>query len=760
MLFSSLVLLAPAVRPPHEYDLLNVKFDVRLDYKTESISGTVDNLLTTTKAKATLAFDKGPMKIESVTVTPKIPNSYKEKDGYIYVTLPKAAKGTKLTVSIKYKAVPEAGIYFVPQSRAFPALTDVAYTQGEMEDTRYWLPTYDFPDDKTTTEGIIRVPKDFSVLSNGRLVSSKIVGSESVWNWKQEKPMTTYLISVVAGRYTKVPDGKYKDIPVEIWAPAGTEGMATAAFAGTDKIVDLFSKLTGVDYPWAKYAQSMVPEFMFGGMENASCTTQTIGAIFPENSKGIESADGLNAHELAHQWFGDLITCRDWSHIWVNEGWATFMPHFFTREKQGQDAFHIDRMGTQSGAIYGAKMHPMVRNDYTVPMEMFDSNAYPGGASRMFMLFNLLGEQTFWKCCNRYLLDFGYKNVTTETFFESWSKTSGKNLDAFRKQWFYTKGVPNFVVERSGDTYKVSQRNKDFNVEVEYALFDGESLKRRGRLDLTETSEMTIDAPGQILILDPGAWTMCDLSYSGINSPELWKSAYLNADNAGQKIRLLPKLREDQKFLKAEYEKASPALKKVLLDYIEDTDFALKLTYDNDAGIANKALTRLYYKKTDAVIARLRDVIQFSANEAMKNTAYNVLLTTAGDESIAEMGWNMTTYDLGTRTAALNWYAQNNKDKAREISLKAVRDFAPGPVRMAAIRVLGQVKDKEGQREVFNLLVELAKARPYAPMDAAIGALATYGDKAAIPVIKSRQNHSLHFARNTIQSALARLNRK
>jgi aminopeptidase N len=760
MLIPAMVLLAPAVRPAHEYDLLNVKLDLTLDYKTESIAGVVENTLKTTKANATLAFDKGPMTVSSVTVVPNAPITTKTTKDHIFVTLKKAAKGTQYTVRIQYRAEPEAGIYFVPQSRAFPALCDVAYTQGEMEDTRYWIPTYDFPDDKATTETIVRVPKEFSVLSNGKLVSSKIVGNQAVWNWKQDKPMATYLMSVVAGRYTKIPDGQFKNIPVEIWAPAGTEGMAKAAFGGTDQMVTLYSKLTGIDYPWAKYAQSMVPEFMFGGMENLSCTTQTIGAIFPENSKGVESADGLNAHELAHQWFGDLITCRDWSHIWVNEGWATFMPHFVTRERKGEDAFHIERLGTQAGAYYGAMSHPMVRNDYTVPMEMFDNNAYPGGATRMFMLYHELGETLFWKCCNRYLQEYGYKNVTTEQFFESWSKTSGRNLDAFRKQWFYNKAWPRFVVERTGDQFKISQTNKDFKVIVDYALYDGEMLRRKGRLDFTEASEISLEAPNQILVVDPGAWMLGDIEYRTNYTTDQWKIAYQNAENAAGKVRILPRLREDQTFLKSEFARTSEALKASVIGYITETDFLIAKTMDSNPVIARNALSLLNGRKGDKVVNRVTQILNSTPNESLKNTAFGVLLSIKDDEPTAMMGWNMQTYNLGTQTMALNWLAGKNPDKARELALRSVREFAPGPVRMSAISVLGRVKDKAGSREVFDLLVQLAKGRPYAPMDAAINALATYGDKAAIPVIRSRENHSLHFGRNTVQSALARLNRK
>jgi aminopeptidase N len=753
----ALLTLAPAPRLPHEYDLVHVKFNVKLDYKTESISGVVLNQVNTTKANANLVFDKGPMTIKKVTLDPKLPADISTKGNHVQVKLKKAPVGKTVKVSIEYSASPEAGLYFVPQSRAFPALTDVSYTQGEMEDTRYWLPTYDFPDDKATTEGIITVPKGFSVLSNGALKSATTKGDFTTFHWQQNKPMSTYLISVVTGRYTKIPDGKFKDIPVEIWAPAGTEGMAKAAFEGTDRIVALFSKLTGVDYPWAKYAQSFVPEFMFGGMENTSCTTQTINSLFPANSIETESADGLNAHELAHQWFGDLITCKDWSHIWVNEGWATLMPHFWTREQKGDDAYHLDRKSTYDGARWGAEQHPMVRNDYTIPMEMFDANAYPGGATRMFMLLHELGEEQFWKSCKRYLELMSYQNVTTEKFFDSWSKTSGKDLDSFRKTWFYTKGVPSYRVERNGKSVTVSQTNRSFKVPVEYIIADEEIVRRRGRI--TEQTEAFELEPGQVLVLDPGAWLLCDLSYPNYKTDD-WKIAFKHADNAAQKARLLPALRSDQDFLIQEFARSSAPMQQHLVGYISNLPFLREQLSNGRDALKNSVLYR--FRDTNAKSADdvklIREVFDSTKSESTKNAAFDVLLALVNTEEIAELGWNTTTYDLQTQVSALNWYASKQPDKGREMALKAVKEFAPGPVRIAAISALGRVRDKEGSREVFNLLVQLAKGRPYAPFSAAVEALASYGDKAAIPVLESRRNHNLHFARNVIESALSRLN--
>ena len=761
MLFSVGRVYSPAVRPAHEFDLKDYKFDVSLDFAAEIVRGTVTNTLITTKDNANLAFDKGPMKILSVKVDGAKSFKTSQADGYLNVSLSGVKKGTSLKVIVKYEAHPEAGIYFVAAKRAYPSTTSLAYTQGEMEDNRYWLPIYDYPDDKATTEGIIRVPKGMSVLSNGTLVSHIDQGEQSVWHWRMDKEISTYLISLVAGSYTAVPDGSFKGKPVQIWTPKGVEDWGRAAFKGTDNQIAIYSKLTGIDYPWQKYAQSAVPEFMFGGMENASCTTQTINALFPVNSKGTESGEGLSAHELAHQWFGDLITAKNWSHIWVNEGWASFMPHFIVRERHGEDEYNIGRYGTYQGAYYSCIDRPMVRYDYTVPMEMFDGNAYPGGATRMFMLMHILGEDQFWKCCKAYLTAFGHKNVTTEDFFANWSKTSGVDLDQFRKQWYYQKGSPQLSVTKDGDNFVVEQTSDGFVFDVDVQRLDENSVLGKKTIHFDGKGSVTVPAEGATtLIVDPGAWLMCAVKYQDYTDSQ-WTSAWRNAENAAQKMRILERIQQNPHAIRAlyEWEKSWP-VRKQLIPHLTDSARLIELCGADDESLVKAAMDRLAVMNDPGAKVQASRIFAETKNEALKNDAYRILLSINNDEATAKIGWNLKTYNLATKAAALNWYAEHDKAKARTMALDAVKNYAPGPVRMTAISVLGRVKDAEGSREVFNLLISIAKAHDYAPMQAAINALADYGDKAAIPVIESRKDHSLHFARGTVQSALARLNRR
>ncbi|MER3496573.1 MAG: hypothetical protein C4320_07230, partial [Armatimonadota bacterium] len=195
----------------------------------------------------------------------------------------------------------------------------------------------------------------------------------------------------------------------------------------------------------------------------------------------------LSAHELAHQWFGDTVTCRNWSHTWLNEGFATFLPLFARRTLQGADAYHVDRMRIlESAAQVGRQKgdRPVVWTGFTTPLEMFDGYAYAGGAARLGMLMRQVGEGPFWKGVQTYLTTYRFRNADTTDFFQVMSKSTGKDLKGFMRQWFYTNGTPNVEIRRASDGWSVTQTISGFNLEVEANLVDQEGAVRKVNLSL------------------------------------------------------------------------------------------------------------------------------------------------------------------------------------------------------------------------------------------------------------------------------------
>ena len=317
-----------------DYDLQHSRIALRFDLDQKKVIGDVTHSLTVLRdSTSKIIFDSAGLTIQSVTVN-KSPAKFETKDDKLIIPLATPAHaGEKFDVNIRYEGKPTKGLYFILPDKDYPDRPKQIWTQGESEDTRYYLPTYDYPNDRLTTETILTVPASWITVANGKLISvTDAANGMKTWTWKESVPSSTYLITVVAGELDEVKD-TWRGIPVTYYAPKGRGDRLAINYGRTPQMIELFSKKLGVDYPWEKYAQSMVDDFVAGGMENSSATTNTSTSLqhpklAPEYLTG---QDDLISHELGHQWFGDLVTCKDWGDIWLNEGFATFMETVWTR---------------------------------------------------------------------------------------------------------------------------------------------------------------------------------------------------------------------------------------------------------------------------------------------------------------------------------------------------------------------------------------------------------------------------------------------
>jgi len=234
---------------------------------------------------------------------------------------------------------------------------------------------------KFTSEITCHVPDGMTVISNGRLLSQDKDGNGlAAFHWSQEKPHANYLISLCAGYFKKLED-KHKNVPLAFFTPPSEFAEAKNSFDDTKDIMAFFEEEIGVPYPWDKYDQVCVNDFVAGGMENTSCTTLTDSTLHSDASENIRSSEDLVAHEMAHQWFGDLVTCKDWSHIWLNEGFATYYETLYAGHKHGRDSLLYELYGrmTQITGISN-DTNAIVRRNYDEPREMFGYQAYPKGS--------------------------------------------------------------------------------------------------------------------------------------------------------------------------------------------------------------------------------------------------------------------------------------------------------------------------------------------------------------------------------------------
>ena len=745
-------------RERHEYDLLDVDWTVRLDPAKATFTGTVVNTVRATKDAPLLVFDSAKLTVSRVLIDGKTVAATVQGE---IVAVPSTAKaGMTQKVTIEYAGSPEAGMYFVPAERAYPATTAVVYTQGEAEDTRYWLPTYDAPDDKATSRGTVVAPEGWSVLSNGKRLSAE--GGTS--RWAMEKPHSTYLISFVAGPYTEIPDGT-DPVPVSIWTPTGLEAWGRNAFAGTDGIVRLYAKLTGTPYPWPKYAQSAVPQFMFGGMENVSATTQSLGALFPDAVKATQDGTGLSAHELAHQWFGDLVTTPRWGEAWINEGWATFMPHFVTREREGEEAYALDRYDTLESAKETMNANPgrsMVWNGWTEPMDAFDGYAYPGGAARLFALMHGVGEDRFWKATKDYLSLYGGKNADTAGLFASFGKSLGADLSTFEKDWFRTPSpAPRIVVSRVGTNVVLKQTQPHpFALYLDVWALGKDDAWTKRRVPVRAATTTVAGLPAGPVLVDAEAYFPIEVEYGDLAKADrlrLWKAAPNGAARMRLVGLLLAVLSSDE--MDTLVEDAEPHLRVRLVRYVVSPERLIAMSKGDDARIAQEALRRMGdIPRTDETVARLREVWnEGAANPDLRLAALDSAYTLTKDIALVDAAAMAFRYDEGFRTWALAHRAQIDPDAAREVALIALKEGAKEPMRLAAIRTLGRVKDKPGERRAYDALAALMTERSNSGLRAAIGALADYGDPAAIPLLEARKDHSLFMVREEVARALAKL---
>ena len=512
------------LHPPRArtYDLQHQVVHVRFDWDRHAVVGTTTlTLAALDSAISAVALDAVGMTFGKVSDASDraLRHDYDGRTLTVHLAAPLAPRArTRITLS--YESVrPKKGAYFVDRKH-------VLWTQGEMIDTRYWVPTYDEPNDKTTWEMYIRTDKGERALSNGKLAGSRPVGDETEWHWVLEKPASTYLMTVVTGNYTVLQD-RWRDVPIGYWTYPDSVKAAWRGFGATPRAVAIFSQKTGVEYPWVKYDQVVAPDYIFGGMENVTATTQADdGILHPGWAEPQANAEGLVAHELGHQWYGDLLTTESWADAWLNEGFATFMEQTYRETAHGTDEGAVDRLGAQRETIAAdaRTRRPLVWSRWKVdPLELFLSgHIYPRGASVLQMLRHQLGDSLFWAAMNHYTVKHSYGNVESSDLREAFEAETGRDFHRFFEQWVYGAGVPQFRVSyaydsaagrltlRSEQTQPVDSITGLFDVDVDVKVLTGEGVVRGVMPVHGKHSSLTLalPAPPRAIRWNDGGWVL------------------------------------------------------------------------------------------------------------------------------------------------------------------------------------------------------------------------------------------------------------
>jgi aminopeptidase N len=501
----------------------------------------------------TLLLDAEDLKVKSV----KVDGTAAEwsNDGHLlgvrFATplAPAADGGAKDTVvEIAYECVqPLGGMTFSPATPAVAgegqAQSAQVHTQGETETNRHWFAIHDFPNVRIATELVVDVPAGLQASANGALVSHEVRDGREVWHWNQEKPHAPYLVSLVVGDFdhAELPNPLSK-VPMTVWAPKGRGADAKATYERTDRMMATFERVFGQKYPWARYDQLIVRNFGAGGMENTSVTTMQPTAVMDATARAEGDLDGLISHELCHQWTGDLITCRSWQHIWLNEGWATYGTALWMEDRDGPDGYWESVRGNANvarGDLPGAG-EPMCSNVYKSAGETFrkPANPYPKGASILHMLRRMLGDKVFFAGVRNYFARFAVGNAETYDFRRAMEEASGLGLEWFFDQWCFRAGSPHVKASASYDpstrtlTVKAEQTQQidektpalRISMPVWVRTAKGERFIPFEMRDRTATCTATLDAAPEAVWLDPNIESLKALEWS---QPEAWTIAAL-----------------------------------------------------------------------------------------------------------------------------------------------------------------------------------------------------------------------------------------
>ncbi len=372
------------------------------------------------------------------------------------VTLPKALNvGERTTVEIDYSTRPRKGFTFTGPTEAEPNRSPCGWSQGQADDSHWWIPCLESTESRATLEMNVTAPAGFTTVSNGRLIGKRINrrAKTVTWRWRQDTEHPVYLTSLVVGKYVVLKDKIGKTALVN-YVPRGKEREGWFFFRKTGKMIAHYERVFGFPYPYPKYAQVCVPDFTYGGMENTSATTMFDSALrLPEDSfEG--SYEGLVAHELAHQWWGDCVTCRHWSEGWLNEGFATYSEIIWLEKDKGTDHANYARLEQMVAyQIEGGRDYrrSIVQTNYRRPDNIFDRHLYEKGALVLHMLRALLGDAAWRRSLQRYITQHAFSPVETADLRRACEEETGRNLTWFFDQWIYGAGHPELRVKRRWD---------------------------------------------------------------------------------------------------------------------------------------------------------------------------------------------------------------------------------------------------------------------------------------------------------------------
>ncbi|MEO1392705.1 MAG: M1 family metallopeptidase [Cyanobacteria bacterium J06634_5] len=475
----------PHYNPDRPGQVEHIALDLAFDIPKKSYTGTCKiRIAPVVSGLDSLTLDAVDLKINAV----KLGNAKQafDYDGeQLKVTLKNPTEfGKPFTLTIDYaNENPQRGIYFIGPDKHYPDKPTQVWTQGEDEDSRFWFPCFDYPGQLATSEIRARVPKKFTVVSNGELVGTKSEGSDKIYHWKLDKVHPSYLMTLAIGDFEAIKD-TWKDRSVSYYFEKGRKAEAKLTMGKTPQMIDTLSRWFGYDYPFSNYDQVCVSDFIFGGMENTTTTLLTDRCMIDKRAAlDNQRAETLVAHELAHQWFGDLIVINHWSQAWVKEGAATYSEVLWVEETLGKDEalyYHLNHARAYLSEDKSRYRRPLVTHIYREAIELYDRHIYEKGSCVYHMIRNEVGDELFTRTLGTLLTDNAHSTVETVDLLRAIDKATGRNLRFLFDQYVYRGGHPDYKVSYSWDPDSSMAKLTVTQTQVE----DGKSQVQEGLFDL------------------------------------------------------------------------------------------------------------------------------------------------------------------------------------------------------------------------------------------------------------------------------------
>jgi aminopeptidase N len=523
--------------PDREYQTEHIKVELKVDPEMKTIEGRCSLKIRPLREVATVHFDAAEMKVTAVQLD-GLRTRFDHDGQRLSVRTNVPMNPTSHLLVIDYSASPVHGAYFVHPDEKYPAKPVQVWTQSESEAARYWYPCYDHPNDKSPSEMVLTVPEGFQAISNGRLVSTKTDGGWTTYHWHESAPHSTYLNSFVVGKFHQIDDLSGR-VPIHYHVPEGKVKDAARYFGKTPEMMKVFEDISGIDYPFERYAQVAVHDFIYGGMENITATT-LVDNRFPDEQSEEDYAARysrpdrdhieLVAHELAHMWFGDLVTVRHWPHSWLNEGFATYMEAVYAERTSGADAFRQNMLYKalsyfeEDGERY---RRAIVDDDYLYADDLFDACTYEKAAWMIHQLRGMVGDELFFAGTQEYLRRYALGNVETGDYRRVMEEVSGLSLGRYFEQSFFKGGHPELEIAYSWDEagkmarleVKQVQQTDDltplFVLPAEFVFYTqkGRLVRKVTLSSQSESFQFELDSEPRIVEFDPEGWLLKKLKF-------------------------------------------------------------------------------------------------------------------------------------------------------------------------------------------------------------------------------------------------------